>query len=143
MVKKSLRRPIQNVTKANITIDAQATLPLPREGDVVIAPGKWKGERVLARIRFLQYSASTESWAAEVIPLKEGKSVGIFTVDKNAKAYTEKIETLQPVRAFFVRSENGYKIAYKKNSTEILLRAPSFKPIPADFTVPRKVRSSL
>jgi hypothetical protein len=141
MVKKSLRRPIKvpGGSTETATIDVQAALPLPREGDIVLCPGKWKGETVLARVRFLQYIGTSESWVAEVIPLKEGKSVGIYSVDKNAKAYTEKIDQLQPVRSFFVRSENGYKIAFKKNSTEVVKRAPSYRSIPQDYTIPRKV----
>jgi hypothetical protein len=120
-------------------IDSQQLLPLPAEGDIVLCPGKYKNERVLARIRFLEYIASNKNWIADLSPLKEGKSVDIFTLDSQAKSTTAKISELTPVRAFFKRSENGYQVKYKMNSTEFIVRAPSYREMPANFSVPVKV----
>jgi len=136
-VSKSLQRPIK-VKNADGVIDSQAALPLPCEGDVVLCPGKYKGEEILARIRFLQFISSSNSWIAEVSPLKEGKSPEVFAVDRGAKSYTAKITELKPVRAFFKRSENGYSVKLRSNSTEYTLRAPTYRDLPANFTLPVK-----
>lgn len=120
-------------------IDGQQLLPLPAEGDIVLCPGKYKNEKVLARIRFLEYISSNKNWIADLSLLKEGKSVDIFTLDSQAKSTTAKISELTPVRAFFKRSENGYQVKYKMNSTEFIVRAPSYREMPANFSVPVKV----
>lgn len=120
-------------------INGQQLLPLPAEGDIVLCPGKYKNERVLARIRFLEYISSNKNWIADLSPLKEGKSIDIFTLDSQAKSTSAKISDLTPVRAFFKRSENGYQVKYKMNSTEFIVRAPSYREMPANFSVPVKV----
>ena len=141
IVKKSLLRPPRTASLAGgdgASIDVEASLPVPKEGDIVLCPGAWKGERILARIRFLQYSAARDCWSAEVSPLAEGKSVDVFTTDKKAKALLINVTDLQPVRAMFVRSENGYRVNRKTNSTEMLTRAPKYRTLPADYVVPTK-----
>ena len=139
IVKKSLLRPTREERDQTYSeIDSEASLPTPKEGDIVICPGKWKGETVLGRVRFLQYTTARECWIAEVSPLKEGKSEQVFVADKATKALTVPISQLQPVRSFFVRSENGYRVNLKKNSTEYALRAPKYKNLTADFQLPAK-----
>ena len=141
IVKKSLQRPLRTAASdggGGAVIDVEASLPIPKEGDIVLCPGVWKGERVLARIRFLQYSTARSCWSAEVSPLAEGKSVDVFTTDKKAKPLVVNVTDLQPVRAMFVRSENGYRVNRKTNSTELLTRAPKYKTLPADYVVPTK-----
>ena len=141
VVKKSLQRPTKEQREESYSeIDSEASLPVPKEGDIVLCPGKWKGEQILARVRYLQYMTSSESWVADVSPLEEGKSADIYIVEKGAKALTIKVSELQPVRSFFVRSEDGYRVNTKKNSTEYLLRAPKYKNLTADFALPVKVR---
>lgn len=141
-VQKSLQRPLR-VRNADGVIDSQVALPLPCEGDIVLCPGKYKGEEILARIRFLQFISSSNSWIAEVSPLKEGKSPEVFTVDRGAKSYTTKITELKPVRAFFKRSENGYVVKLRTNSTDFTLRAPTYRDLPANFTLPVKVLTGI
>lgn len=139
IVKKSLLRPTREERDLTYSdIDSEASLPTPKDGDIVMCPGKWKGERVLGRVRFLQYSTSRECWIAEVSPLKEGKSEEVFVTDKNAKTLAVPTSELQPVRAYFVRSENGYRVNLKKNSTEFVLRAPKYRNLTADFQLPAK-----
>ena len=44
------------------------------------------------------------------------------------------IAEVAPVKTFFVRQENGYKIyRSKKNETEIVLRAPRYRKVSADY----------
>ncbi len=139
IVKKSLLRPTKEERDLTYSeIDSEALLPTPKEGDIVLCPGKWKGEAILGRVRFLQYMASSECWIAEVSPLKDGKSENVFINDKNTKSLTVPVSELQPVRSFFVRSENGYRINLKKNSTEYALRAPKYKNLTATFQLPAK-----
>lgn len=139
MVKKSLLKPVITNDPSTIQIDEEIALPIPKEGDIVLCPGKWKGESVLGRIRFMRYSQPNEAWVAEVIPLMEGKSNNVYVVDRKASSLSEKIASLRPVLSFFLRSENGYKISYRKNSTEIILKAPSYRPLNAEFKFPQKV----
>ena len=138
-VQKSLQRPAKTRDINGEIIGAQQLLPLPCEGDIVLCPGKYKNERILARIRFLQFVSSTNDWIADLTPLKEGKSVDVFSIDPQAKTTSAKISELTPVRAFFKRSENGYQVKYKMNSTEFIRRAPSYREMPSNFTVPVKV----
>lgn len=138
-VQKSLQRPPKVRDMNGEIISSQQLLPLPAEGDIVLCPGKYKNERILARIRFLEYISSSNDWIADLSPLKEGKSVDIFTLDAQAKATSAKITELTPVRAFFKRSENGYQVKYKMNSTEFIRRAPSYREMPSNFTLPAKV----
>lgn len=143
VVKKSLLQPIVNITAddtMNVKIDSDVMLPIPKEGDIVLAPGKWKEEKILARIRFLEYFQATKTWKAEIIPLKDGKSENVFVVDRGAKSKSEPVSSLRPVQAFFLRSENGYKVAYRRNTTEVVLKAPSYRQLDGtNFTMPAKV----
>lgn len=141
-VQKSLQRPPKVRDVNGEIISSQQLLPLPAEGDIVLCPGKYKNERILARIRFLEYISSSNDWIADLSPLKEGKSVDIFTLDAQAKSTSAKITELTPVRAFFKRSENGYQVKYRMNSTEFIRRAPSYREMPANFTLPPKVNDS-
>lgn len=144
MIKKSLLQPIATALNTNITSDnnlnstaiADMSLPIPKEGDIVLLPGKWKNENILGRIRYMRLSDN--QLMVEVIPLKEGKSYAVYTIDRNEKSYTENVDKLKPVRAFFLRSENGYKIAYRKNTTDIILRAPSYRVVDENFNLPIK-----
>ena len=138
MVKKSLLKPIITNDPNSVNIDEEIALPIPKEGDIVLCPGKWKGESVLGRIRFMRYSQPSEAWVAEVIPLMEGKSNNVYVVDRKATSLSDKVANLRPVLSFFLRSENGYKISYRKNSTEIILKAPSYRSLAADFKFPQK-----
>jgi len=144
VIKKSLLQPLINITAdgsiIQVNIDSEAMLPIPKEGDIVIAPGKWKEEKILARIRYIEYSQNAKMWRAEILPLKDGKSENVFVVDRGAKSSSELVENLRPVQAFFLRSENGYKVAYRRNTTEVVLKAPSYRKIDGtNFTMPTKV----
>ena len=138
-VQKSLQRPVKTRDINGDIIGAQQLLPLPAEGDIVLCPGKYKNEKILARIRFLSYASLTNDWIADLTPLKEGKSVDTFAIDSQAKTTSAKITEITPVRAFFKRSENGYQVKYRLNSTEFILRAPSYREVPSNFTLPVKV----
>lgn len=94
MVKKSL---LQIPDESSLLNNEEYNLPLPKEGglfyvikcvsdffinalctDIVECPGKWQGERVLGKLRSLQYSDSTHGWRADILPLKDGKSNLIY-----------------------------------------------------------------
>lgn len=131
MVKKSMLQP-------SVDFESSSMLPLPREGDVVQYGGKWPGELSLGRIRFIRYSNSTEAWIADIVPLKEGKSANVFTVDRTARTFFDDVDKLAPVRSFFMRSENGYKVSFRKNSTEVILKAASYRALDSGFVPPSK-----
>lgn len=40
--------------------------------------------------------------------------------------------------SFFLRSENGYKVAYRRNTTEVVLKAPGYRPVDKEFKLPLK-----
>lgn len=135
MIKKSLLQPIAGAEQFE-------NLPVPKEGDVVQCPGLWPEEKILGKVRSLRYQTDIESWVAEVLPLKEGKTEKIFTVDKTSTSLAVKLSDLTPVTAFFVRAENGHKISYKGNTTELSIRAPRYRSIDQNYTLSRKVSSS-
>lgn len=136
VVKKSLLQPLEGEAAA------QAVLPLPREGDVVRYPGKWEGELDLGKIRTLRYENSTSLWQAEIVPLVEGKSDSVYCIDKSSRSLDVAIKELIPVRAYFLQSENGYKVSFRSNSTEVVKKAASYRDLEADFQLPRKVRTA-
>jgi hypothetical protein len=71
-----------------------------------------------------------------VSPLEEGKAERVYTVSKAARSFFEPVSSLKPVSNFFFRSENGYKVAFKKNSTEVILKAPAYALLDRDFIPP-------
>ena len=78
----------------------------------------------------------------QCLPRREvGEAVDIFSLDSQAKTSTAKVTEIKPVRAFFKRSENGYQVKYRLNTTEYILRAPSYREIPSNFTLPVKVKN--
>lgn len=112
---------------------ADALYPFPKEGDVVSYPGKWLGEYNLGKIRFISYNDNRQIWVADIVPLKEGKSDNVYCIDRTARTFFSNVSDLRPVRCYYLRSENGYKIAVRQNSTEPLLRAPSYRSMSADY----------
>ena len=123
----------------NVNGSDAENLPAPNEGDVVQYSRKWPGDKDYGMIRFLTYNDVKKTWVADVVPLKEGKSENVYTVDRDARSYFFNIEDLKPVRSFFVRSENGYKLAMKPNSTEAVLKAESYRILDDKYRIPKKV----
>lgn len=127
--------------KTNL-FSVNSTLPTPKEGDIVqcstawgVKVKNWEDHR-LGRIRFLRYSADKGQWIADISPLEEGKSERVYVVDKDAKSFFETVSTLKPVQCFYLRSENGYKVAFKRNSTEIALKASGYRSLNQSFVPP-------
>lgn len=113
--------------------------PAPREGDMVLFSGRW-GERLLGRIRFLRFVDSEDGYFAEITPMKEGKSVDVFVVDKSARTEYLRISALQPVRAEYRRSENGYKVRYTDETKQaFVLRSSQYRNVDRTFVPFRKV----
>eukprot|EP01041_Mallomonas_annulata_P006793 gene6793-13755_t len=116
--------------------EIDAASPLPKVGDIVQYPGKWKGEYDIGKIRFLSFNKSKMKWIADIVPLTEGKAENVYSTDRGARTFFEDVDTLRPVRSFFLRSENGYKIAFRPNSTDAVLRAEGYRSIDQDYVVP-------
>lgn len=137
MIKPSLLKPFEEMKEE----DLEMSFPEPRVGDVVSYEGKWQDESSLGRIRDLQLRNDTDGnqqWFADVIPLKEGKSEAVYVIDRDGKSTFEELIKLKPVRSFFVRAENGYRIAFRSNSTtEVVMRAPKYRSVSSDFTLPK------
>lgn len=134
-IKKSLLAPFEDSEKLEVV------LPYPRDGDVVSYTGKWGVEELaLGRIRDLIFREDKGEWFAEVLPLVEGKSNDVYVFDPYAGSIEIlEVKNLKPVRSFFVRAENGYKVAFRGNSTiEVIYKAPSYRGIDDTFVVPKK-----
>jgi len=137
MMKKSLWAPelLDDVGDINF-------LPSPKEGDILLCPGLWQGEKVLGLLRDVIYRNDT--WLAEVLPLKEGKSNSVYTIDKDAKYLEAPVIDTAPVKAFFIRAENAYNISTVvtmkdgKNVSEPILRAPGYRILDTTFVLPKK-----
>eukprot|EP01038_Epipyxis_sp_PR26KG_P010868 gene10868-14586_t len=102
----------------SIDDDSSKNLPIPKEGDIVKYSGRW-GDIQVGRVRFLQYVDNYNEWFADIVPLKEGKSENIFTIDRNSKAEYLSISDLSPVKNAFMRNENGYKLYFEKKNKQI------------------------
>jgi len=113
--------------------------PLPYEGDIVQYSGKWPGEVDFGKIRFLTFNEGKNEWFADIVPLKEGKSENIYCVDKDAMANFVSIKEIVPLRSFYVRAENGFKIAKQSNSSLPVSRAPRYRTIEKSFKMPSQV----
>ncbi len=138
MVKKSLLKPLDGDESAAAM---KIKLPVPKEGDIVGCPGKWEGETMLGKIRFLQYSNSTKVWSADIVPLVEGKSNSVWVVDRNSRSFFENVEKIRPVQSFFMRNENGYRISFRGNTTStanLLYKAEGYRPLAETYSPPRK-----
>ena len=140
VVPKSLWKPLVNTSATDAGDDVfREVLPTPKEGDIVLCPPTWPGEVLLGRIRYMELNKLTNTMSVEVIPLKDGKSEGIYFVDKSAKSFSENLDNLKPIRTVFIRSENGYKVSFRKgNATDVILKAPSYVKIDDSFVLPTK-----
>lgn len=133
MVKKSLL--VDDVYNPN------DYLPLPKQGDVVLSEGKWKGDQIVGLIRSIReaFYGNETTWIADVVPMREGKIEKIYCIDRSQKSLAVSINDLKPVKFFYVRSENGYNVTFKANSTTVALRAPSYRKIDKSLKIPMKV----
>lgn len=156
IIKPSLLKPFQKIA----IDDIEAVLPEPKPGDVVSYAGKWQDELQLGRIRALNYREEKKDWYADIVPLCEGKSDGIYLVDRDGVAAFEPISSLKPVRSFYVRSENGWRIAFKskimtnndnndsssssnvntldKTVSDLILRGPRYREVDENYVVVTK-----
>ena len=125
-------------------------LPLPSEGDIVEYPGKWLSERSLGLLRSVELS--NETWMGDVLPLVEGKSNNFFCIDVLSSSSFVPVTTLSPVKAYFVRSENGYNVSMHAPQTDDkgyvtrgrpLLRASTYRQLDLDFVFPRKAKVTI
>jgi hypothetical protein len=119
-------------------------LPLPSENDIVKYPSKWLGTFDIGRLRSVYSSASGDErrWMCEIIPMVEGKSDNVLTIDKKAKLEFHPLTSVQPVRSYFVRSENGYRVSFKANSSDVILKAPMYKIPEQNFEFRRVIVNS-
>ena len=132
---------VSNETSESTTTadDNDSSLPAPKEGDIVLYKGRW-GDKQIGRIRFMRYIESYQSFFADIVPLAEGKSEHVFVVDRASQAEYLSTDELQPVKAYFMRSENGYKLYYSKASPkEVVLRAPKYRKMDPSYTPRSKV----
>ena len=132
---------VTNETSESTTTpdDDYSSLPAPKEGDIVRYKGRW-GDKQIGRIRFMRYIESYQSFFADIVPLAEGKSENVFVVDRASQAEYLSTDELQPVKAYFMRNENGYKIYYSKASPqEVVLRAPKYRKMDPSYTSRSKV----
>lgn len=107
--------------------------PAPKEGDIVQYKGRW-GEMDIGRIRFLQYAKQYESFYADIVPMKLSTSENTYVLDKSSKAEYLSLKELAPVKFYFIRSDNGYKIYRKKeNQTEIVLKATRYREVGGSY----------
>ena len=128
-----------NAVKLNISDSEMATLPLPKEGDIVLFTGRW-GDEQIGRIRFLQYVEQYETFFADIIPLIEGKSENVYILDKNSNAEYIRVDEIKPIRFYFVRAENGYKVyKEKKNPQKFVPKAAGYGKIDKDYNFRSKV----
>ena len=116
-----------------------SSFPVPKEGDIVLYKGKW-GDKTIGRIRFLQYVSKYETFFADIVPLKEGKSENVYILDRESTAEYLSVEELSPVKFYFVRSENGYKIYRNKlNPKDTVLKAPNYRKVDSSYNPRSKV----
>ncbi|CAM9292220.1 unnamed protein product [Hapterophycus canaliculatus] len=91
--------------------------PFPKVGDVVRYEGKWENEVSFGEVRQLKKVEETGEWRAYVLPLE---SIGDdqYARKKNQKSKAEDAATLRPVRAFYVRNVDGFKVMHNSATRE-------------------------
>eukprot|EP00903_Cladosiphon_okamuranus_P012738 g11908.t1 len=91
--------------------------PFPKVGDVVRYEGKWKDDVTFGEVRQLQKVEETGEWRAYVLGL-EPIGDDQYARKKNQKSKAEDAATLRPVRAFYVRSVDGFKVLHNSSTGE-------------------------
>ncbi|CAM9101924.1 unnamed protein product [Chrysoparadoxa australica] len=92
--------------------------PRPKIGDVVRYEGKWKEELNVGEVRNLQWIEGRQQWIADVLPLKEiGENE--YRRERGARSMVQDVSELRPMRAFYVRSANAFKVMTNK-ANEVL-----------------------
>jgi hypothetical protein len=143
MVKPSLLKPFETLS----AVDLELSFPEAKVGDVVVYAGKLEDKIALGRIRDLQsrprggegVEGQTSSFA-DVVPLKEGKSDAVYVIDRGGKSSFEAVDSLKPVRSYYVRAENGYRVAFRGNSSsEVVFKAPKYRVVGGTFELPNVV----
>eukprot|EP01031_Cornospumella_fuschlensis_P027972 gene27972-33778_t len=114
-----------------------ASLPAPKEGDIVQYVDDYNASQI-GKIRYLQYIDSYNSFYVDIIPLAEGKSPGVFVINRKAKAEYKPLSQVRPVKAYYLRSDDGYKVSFKKDTKEVVLKASQFKPVDKSYGANRK-----
>ena len=119
-------------------------LPLPKEGDIVCYKGRF-GDVEIGKLRFLQYIETYDAFFADIVPLKESKTPQVYIIDRKAKAEYLPITEIQPVKAYYIRKENGHQVAFQnRNGTRtIALKAAQSRPLDRSFAAKKSRVSSL
>ena len=125
-------------TTLNVQMNQNELFPIPKVDDIVRFKGKWENSYEYGRLLNLYYQNQSKSWMADIIPFMEEKANQVLIVDKKSKIVTEPLQSLQPAQSYYVRSENGYKLVYKKNSTEVALKGLKYRDLDADFVFKTK-----
>jgi hypothetical protein len=128
-------------------VDLELSFPEPKVGDVVVCSGKWENKTALGRIRDLQSRPmggkgmeGRTSLFADVVPLKKGESNAVYVIDRGGKSSFEAVDSLKPVRSYYVRAENGYRVAFRGNSSsEVVFKAPKYRVVGGMFELPSVV----
>lgn len=116
-------------------------LPTPRVNEIVRYYDKYKKEYKLGKIRFIQFLNATNNkdkfdvdYFIDVVPLREvlvKRSASnatmdwkqnnnvVFVTDQSAKPDYFTISDLQPVKNYFSRPDNGYKVYVDSVKTEV------------------------
>ncbi|CAN0179915.1 unnamed protein product [Ectocarpus sp. 12 AP-2014] len=108
--------PDASIAEGEDVVDLEAR-PFPKVGDVVRYKGKWENEVSFGEIRQLRKVEESGEWRAYVLGLD---SIGNdqYARKKNQKSKAEDVTTLRPVRAFYVRSVDGFKVMHNSDSGE-------------------------
>ena len=130
--------PINPNTTLNVQMNQNELFPIPKFDDIVRFKGKWENSYEYGRLLNLYYQNQSKSWMADIIPFMEEKANQVLIVDKKSKIVTEPLKSLQPAQSYYVRSENGYKLVYKKNSTEVALKGLKYRDLDVDFVFKTK-----
>jgi hypothetical protein len=126
-------------SNAEDTEKTQYMYPLPKEGDIVECRGRW-GDKTLGRIRFMRFLEKENGFFAEVVPLMEGKSTDVYVVNTASKTEFVSIADVRPVRALYVRADNGYKVQFADAAKkELAYRATQYRTVDKSYSPPKKV----
>ncbi|CAM9582821.1 unnamed protein product [Discosporangium mesarthrocarpum] len=115
---------------------AEDARPYPKVGDIVRYKGKWAGDLDFGEVRQLRFVEQTGKWRAYVLPLTDiGEDQ--YVRKKNRKSAAEDVEDLRPVRAFYVRSVDGFKVMKDSVKKEPRYISDGYKL--DDFQLPKPV----
>ncbi len=134
-----------DLNETALAIEAEKKYPIPSEGDIVQFKGKF-GSPAYGKLRLLQYVETYNTFFIDIAPLKPSKTPTVYVIDRDAKPLFLSINDVIPIKGYYSKRENGYRLAFE-NSTDannydakVVPRASRYRILDKNYELKKKVR---